>query len=83
MVRLLAIHTLGLQKQTPRWEAVMVRLLEAPDGKLREAAIDNLATRYTDSAREALRARLSRETSAELRAKLAAAIETNIVVDPD
>jgi HEAT repeat protein len=77
-VRAQAIYTLGLQKQTPLWEALMVRLLESPDEKLRSAAIKNLSTRYTDSARKALRDRLPREPWAQLRPRIEAAIKNNV-----
>jgi hypothetical protein len=77
-VRAQAIYTLGLQKQTPLWEALMIQMLESVDEKLRSAAIENLATRYTDSARKALRNRLPREASAELRTRIEAAIKSNL-----
>jgi hypothetical protein len=53
-VRAEAINSLGLQKQTPGWEALMIPLLESPDEKLRSAAEENLSSRDTDSARQAL-----------------------------
>jgi HEAT repeat protein len=75
-LRRAAAHTLGLQKQTAAWEATMVRLLEADDPQVRAEVIESLAMRYTESARQALRARLAREPDAVLRDRLSAVLQT-------
>jgi HEAT repeat protein len=73
-VRRQALRSLRCQLQTPAWEAVMVGLLEADDGQARAQAIESLARRRSDRARQALQARLARETDGELRDKLARAL---------
>jgi hypothetical protein len=72
-----ALHSLGVQLQTPQWEKTMLTLLDDANADLRAAAIEKLATRYTESALAALRQRLQREPVAALRARLVDAIRIN------
>jgi HEAT repeat protein len=75
-VREQARRSLRLQLQTPAWEAVMIRLLEADDVEARSQAIERLSRRKSDRARQALRARLASETDPGLREKLESVLQT-------
>jgi HEAT repeat protein len=75
-VREQARRSLRLQLQTPAWEAVMVRLLDAEDAAARAQAIESLSRRKSEPARQALRTRLASETDGMLRIKLEEALGT-------
>jgi HEAT repeat protein len=74
-VREQARRSLRLQLQTPAWEAVMVRLLDAEEVETRAQAIERLSRRKSDAARQALRARLTKETDPALREELESIVE--------
>lgn len=69
-----ARRALATQLQTPGWEALMIRLLDAEDEETRKQAIESLSRRRTDTARQALRDRLAREPNEMLRNKLQEAL---------
>lgn len=69
-VRAQARHSLACQVQTPKWEALLLRLLEAADEQGRIQAIESLSRRRGEVVRKALTARLKRDPSAAVREKL-------------
>jgi hypothetical protein len=75
-VRRQGLRSIATQRQTPAWEATMIRLLDAERVDTRGQAITSLARRNTDTAREALRRRAGVETDPELRERLTEAIAT-------
>ena len=73
-VRKQARRALRCQLQTPGWEAILVRLLDADDIDARAQAIQSLSRRTSDLARGALQNRLANETDVTLRRKLEEAV---------
>jgi len=73
-VRRQGLRSVATQRQTPAWEATMIRLLDAERVDTRGEAVTSLARRRTDTASEALRRRLEVETDPALRERLAEAI---------
>lgn len=70
MVQQQARRSLASQYQTSLWEALIIELLNAEDNQTRLMAIENLAKRKTQRARDALTVRLSQESDEELRSRL-------------
>jgi len=60
-VRRQARRSLACQVQTPAWETLYIRLLEAEDTETRAQAIKSLARRRTDKSQQALAERLAHE----------------------
>jgi len=73
-VRRQGLRSLRTQRQTPAWEATLVRLLDAERVDTRSQAVTSLAPRDSDAVREALRRRLEVETDPDVRAQLEAAL---------
>jgi hypothetical protein len=73
-LRLQAARTLVTQKQTPAWERLMIRLLDAPDDRLRQWIIEGLGYCRRDSARQALRTHLQTESNPKLKTKIEKAL---------
>jgi hypothetical protein len=73
-LRAQALKAMATQRQTPEWEAAMIRLLAARPRATRAQAIQSLSQRRTDPARAALKARAAVETDPTLKAQLEALV---------
>jgi hypothetical protein len=73
-VRAASLRVLLGLKRTEAWEKTMIRLLDADDLAARTAAVEGLERRKGEAVKNALRARLARETDAALRKRITAAV---------
>ncbi|MSP59636.1 MAG: HEAT repeat domain-containing protein [Myxococcales bacterium] len=67
LLRRAALRAIDLQRQTPAWEALLIRLLDSTDEATRGFAIDGLARHMNPTREKALRERLAGEPLPSLR----------------
>jgi hypothetical protein len=75
-LRVRALDALRQQHQTKKWEELVAGFLDLPDEKLRAWAIDRLVQHNSESTWQRVRDHQARETSADLRAKIDAALKS-------
>jgi hypothetical protein len=73
-VRAASLRVLLGLKRTPEWEKTMIRLLDAPYLAARVTAVEGLERRKGDAVKNALRARLAKETNDALKKRISAAL---------